>query len=212
MGSILYKGRYVDAPSGGSVSGSDSNTAGTSNSGGSITYVRRGTPSPSPASPSSTPPVVRSPSVGSTGLSGPSSGSNTATRLTADTPSPPSSSIDTSSNARQTTAASSQSTSTPGLLDFDKMFEYQKRINRELDMPTLRETNREGYGYRKMEGDDQMGRDTSARRDAAALAMQRDVLSSDLERGTMRQQQSLQTRTKDQDLARAMSITMKGRR
>ncbi len=155
------------------------------------------------SSPSSGTPTAPTPSVGSTGVSSPG---------TSATPPP----RDTNSNARQTTTASSSSTSssggTTGLLDFDKMFEYQKRINRELDMPTLRETNQEGYKYRKLEGDDQMGRDTSARRDAAALAMQRDVLSSNLERGTMRQQQALQTRTKDQDLARAMSVLMKRKR
>jgi hypothetical protein len=88
------------------------------------------------------------------------------------------------------------------------MFEYQKRINNELDLPMLRETNKEGYKYRSMEGDDSLRRESSARQEASALAMQRDVLSSDLERGTMRQQQALQTRTKDQDLARALSTVM----
>ena len=210
-------------PSSGSVNNPSGNSAGQPSGGGIIEPMRTGSGGTSgsgsvaPTTSGSTKPssYVSSPRVSSTGVSSPGSSSSTS--------SPSSNTSSSSSNTSGMTSTTSSTTTKGGetttkestepkpFLDFDKMFEYQKRINNELDLPMLRETNKEGYKYRSMEASDTAGHDSVARREAGALAMQRDVLSSDLERGTMRQQQALQTRTKDQDLARALSTVM-GRR
>ena len=194
-------------PSGGSVTlPKSSSSGGTSGSGSTYSSPSTGTTT-APRQTGGPSAYISSPKTDSTGLKTPgsssSSSSSSGTSGMTNTTS--------SSTTKEGVTTTKESTEPKPFLDFDKMFEYQKRINNELDLPMLRETNQEGYKYRSMEANDSAGRESVARREASGLAMQRDVLSSDLERGTMRQQQALQTRTKDQDLARALSTVM-GRR